>query len=278
MLALCIARALTTKKGKTKERQVTFVLLVVDLVLVLANLILAVSSSEWVCRVAYSIYFVTSDWLMYFFFVFSLEYSDYRIKRRYLLYLVCIVLLIDSVSLAVNTVTEHACEFTYAQTLTGEPHLTYVNKLPYNLHLALVYLIVLFSIFGFIHKIYNVAKVYRLKYQLLLYVLSFVICGYAVNFILDTVIDITAITCALGGIVIYFFAVEYISNALLLRMLSVVSQEMTDAVFIFDSMDRCIYENDSARKMLQKYGHARDDVKRLLYRLFLYTGGSHAEG
>lgn len=159
MLALCIARALTTKKGTTKERQVTFALLMVDLVLVL------------------------------------------------------------------------------------------------------------FSIFGFIHKIYNVAKIYRLKYQLLLFVLGFVICGYAVNFILDTVIDITAITCALGGIVIYFFAVEYISNALLLRMLSVVSQEMTDAVFIFNSIDRCIYENDSARKMLQKYGHACDDVKRLLMKV-----------
>lgn len=159
MLALCIARALTTKKGTTKERQVTFALLMVDLVLVL------------------------------------------------------------------------------------------------------------FSIFGFIHKIYNVAKIYRLKYQLLLFVLGFVICGYAVNFILDTVIDITAITCALGGIVIYFFAVEYISNALLLRMLSVVSQEMTDAVFIFTSIDRCIYENDSARKMLQKYGHACDDVKRLLMKV-----------
>lgn len=235
-------------------------LLMAGFAAVLANIVIVLTSDKNVCMVAYSVFFACIDWVLYFMFRFTLEFCG-RADRKYVVRpLWWAILGADSVSMLSNTFFHHAFDCKPVTTSYGEIYFKPVSCGFYNVHLVISYILVAFGLITLIHKAVKTSEIYREKYLLVLAILGFIVVGDAAYVFTDEVVNTSIISFALGGILIYYYAVVFVPKELLKRTLTLVVRDMADAVFILDEDGKCIDINDSARKLLSD---EQSDVKNV---------------
>ena len=203
---------------------------------VVANIVVTLTTNQKLCLAAYNIFYVCIDWLLLDILLFVLDFSGIDSKgRRFVKPLLWKLLLtLDSASLLLNYFFQHAYKCVPVYTEAGELCFQPVYDIVYYVHLAVAYFLVICSFLTLIYKASKTPRVYRMKYFVVLFILSFIVIGDAVYILTDTIFNTSVIFFALGAIVIYYFAVIYAPKDLMQRTLSMVVQEMDDAIFIFD--------------------------------------------
>lgn len=223
---------------------------------VVANIVVTLTTNQKLCLAAYNIFYVCIDWLLLDILLFVLDFSGIDSKgRRFVKPLLWKLLLtLDSTSLLLNYFFQHAFKCVPVYTEAGELCFQPVYDIEYYVHLAVAYFLVICSFLTLIYKASKTPRVYRMKYFVVLFILSFIVIGDAVYILTDTIFNTSVIFFALGAIVIYYFAVIYAPKDLMQRTLSMVVQGMDDAIFIFDEDGNCIHVNDSARSIMRIEG------------------------
>lgn len=248
-LLYCLVKAAETDR---KIAVVVRRLLGAGLAAVLANIVVVLSTDKNICIVAYSVFFVCIDWVLYYMFLFALEFSGYSGKKyRFPSFVWRIVLVVDSVSMLGNVLLHHAFDCRVVSTESGEQFYKTVPFDMYNLHLFVSYLLVTLSLLTLIYKAVRTSEIYREKYLLVLLILAFIVAGDALYVFTDTPVNVSIISFAIGGIMIYYYAVIFVPRELLKRTLTMVVQDMTDAIFILDEDGKCIHANESAHAFLE---------------------------
>ena len=241
-------------KARQNERRIAVVvrrLLSAGLVAVLANIVIILTSDKSVCMVAYSVFFACIDWLLYFVFRFALEFCGNADRKYVIKPLFWFVLTLDSLSMLCNVSLHHAFECKPIVTEYGEVFFKPIGYNFYSLHLVISYVLVALTFVTLIHKAIVTSEIYREKYLLVLLILGFIVAGDAVYVFTGETVNISIISFALGGMMIYYYAVVFVPKELLKRTLTLVVRDMADAVFIMDEDGKCIHVNDSARSFLK---------------------------
>ena len=88
-------------------------------------------------------------------------------------------------------------------------------------------------------------------------------------------IDRSVIVHSVFGVVIFYFSLIYRPLRLLDTLLSNVASEMTDAVYIFDNSDKCVWANDKGYELLDAKDEAMHIVKE---KLLLLLGNMNNNG
>lgn len=248
------------KAGKSERKIATVIkkLLGVAVLAVLSNLAAMLSETEMVCMMAYSIFFVCIDGLLYYVLMFAIEYTGYRIKEKAGRRILYLVLGIDSASMLLNIVFHHAFTCRQVMTETGEIYYRIDSYLFYHLHLLLSYILVFTTILFLVVRIIQAPVLYRKKYILVLGVLTLTVFADAVYVFMGKVIDISILFFAVAGIIFYYYSIVYEPKDLVNKTLSLVVQGMTEAVLLFDAEGKCIHMNESAERLL---GVGRSDTK-----------------
>ena len=138
-VALIVIGYYIYKTGKEKKKIARTVgrIMLTGWLIVLFNLISLVTRYESVCSIAYSFYFIASNWMLYYLFRFSIDYLGYHFERHINRPVLITVLILDSLSVLLNSVFGHLFELRHVEMFGGESYyelavrpLFYVHYIP----------------------------------------------------------------------------------------------------------------------------------------------------
>lgn len=251
-MAVCIV-----KMGRIKKEIVNTMrfLFVVAILTVLCNIaaVLAVQGTEYFAMLMHGLYFALTDWLVVALFYFAKHYTGYFEKNKTVIRLFSLASIADTVSLLANLYFKHIfyCEWTeiHQGSLEYSCYAVHTQMPGYLSHILIVYSMALFVIGVFFVKARKTIKLYRRKYDVILY--SFVII-LGVNILyrfVNIAIDISVIFYVLLAIAIGYFGLLYIPKGLTVRLLSFSVKDMSMGILCFDLQGNCIYVNDMAKRL-----------------------------
>lgn len=193
------------------------------------------------------LYFVMTDWLALFMFFFIMDFVNYR-KRR-LDFVWYILAGIDSISLVVNTWTEH----TFTLDLTELPNGTFYWGCTFTplhyIHLSLCYVMVIST---FVHLVIQIIRLpWFYKKQSIIIVISYfvVIIANFISYSLDTTIDFSVVLYSALAAFISIYSVYSAPRQLITKSILQIHKNILDGIVFFDSKATCIYRNQMAREL-----------------------------
>lgn len=204
---------------------------------------------QWLSNFMYSLYFGNIAWMMYFMLSFSLEYIGSRPEKHINIKLMRLMLALDSILLMLNSVFGHAFSTKLYDTWgTGNCYVC-VRGSYMVVHDFIVYMLMTFIFIALGYQTIKAPKVYRRKY-LYPFLLLLVVIFLSVMHLLEwNPVDISVVGYGLGGIILYYYALNYQPKALARRSLGLVIDDMIESVFIFDAEGTCIRVNEAAHRM-----------------------------
>ncbi len=223
-------------------------ILVLGFIIVLFNLITLFAPNEIICSFGYSIYFIASDWMLYFLLKFSLEYIgnhfEQHVKRKAM---ICL-LTADSIFILFNIFVGYL--YTLKQVILFENEIYYELEVTpfFYVHYGIVLMLVTFCLISLFYKSFTAPLFYRAKY-LSIGIITAIIVGLNI-FTLTSAVDISIIGYVVEAISIYYCAFVYTPQKLLPKTLFKVAQEMNVALFVMDIEGNILYKNTYAAKLL----------------------------
>lgn len=198
----------------------------------------------------YGLFFCGLDWMIYFLMLFCLEYADDKrfLSHTTIDFAIRLIIMADCVSLVLNGFFGHAFALERMDSLMGS-YIRIDVFFAYRLHSALCYLMLVASFLVMVYKALLAPEIYRKRY-------AFIVMMFTVITILDSIFvinlgirDMSVLFLSVGGITIYYWALRYIPGELLDRTLSIMVQEMADALILYDGENECIHMNETAKKL-----------------------------
>lgn len=251
-IAILIFTIVQSLKSKKTIAVLLRKVLSMAVIAILGNLLALISQNEMLCLVAYSVFFVGIDWMLFYLLNFVAEYTTCRIYPASVKRLLGFIMAFDSCSMLLNSFFHHAFVCRKVTVPSGEYFYRITAYLPYDIHLTISYIVIVVIFICLIAKICYAPTVYRGKYISVAAVLLAVVAGDAVYVFLGGIIDVSILGYAIGGLLIYYMSVIYIPGNVRDRILSMVVQDMTDGVVLFDMDGNCIHANESACQLVPR--------------------------
>ncbi len=250
IVALLIIGICTVKTYKEKHQiaKTARRVLQIGFAIVFFNIVSLYTTSEAVCLWAYSMYFMASDWLLYYFFKFSLEYIGNRfeehVKKNYMIAL----LVADSLSILINNFTEHMYSLNKVVMFGGEVFYELKVGLFFYLHYAIALMLVIFTLISLFYGVFTAAKFYRNKYLLIAVILVVLVIMNIIS--VTSAIDVSIIGYVVEAICIYYCAFVYTPQKLLPETLFKVAEGMSVGIFLVDVDGKKLYNNKLGAELL----------------------------
>ena len=258
MISLCAPVWMFFLSGRKKKEDLKAVIaslrqvmLAVSVTIFLDMMTLLVTQISW-GMFFYSLFFISTDWLIYCIWEFVLNYTEIERSKYINLRLLRIMMYVDSVSLLCNQIFHHAfgCK---KELVAGETYIRVQGYFWYFLHAALLCMIILFIVITLIYRSYNAPALYQKKYGLLLFILLVIVAANVVYVFVDNTIDISMPLLGVGSLFMYYYSIAYLPEDFVKRSLSFMVKSMGDTVFLFDAEGRIIYANERAEYYIKKY-------------------------
>lgn len=245
VIGICIYKTYTEEH---KLAKLVRNILLIGLGIVLFNLVTLLTHFEWVCLLAYSAYFVASDWLLYYLFRFSMDYIGSDFEKYVKTKLMLLLLIVDSVTILINNIYPYLFKLKEVSLFGGERFYELeVSKL-YYIHYAIVLMLVTFCLISLFYGAFTAPTFYRKKYLLIAVIM--VVLVVLNIFTLTSAIDVSVIGYVVEGICIYYCAFVYTPQRLLQKTLLHVTKDMSVALFVLDMEGRLLYSNNPAKQLL----------------------------
>lgn len=202
---------------------------------------------------AYSLYFASIDWVLFFFLCFAVDYTtDLNVKKKIKLAPLFILCIADTASLLLNFFTKHAFRLYLQRYVDGDWYFHFSEYLPYKLHLALSYVLLLITIMVLGHHIIKAPGIYKKRYSVPLAVILGIVALNAFYLLFKMPLDWSVLLYIVAGIMVHYFTRSYIPEKLLTRTLKQTTDEFSEGLMIFDKEGVCIYANNFLQKLFKK--------------------------
>ncbi|MBQ4282625.1 MAG: EAL domain-containing protein [Lachnospira sp.] len=240
VLILCIQK---TYNEKHRLAYIVRRILTLGSIIVLANIISLFTNYEWVCLFAYSVYFLTVNWMLYYLLQFSLEYIGNRFDKHVNKVLMLILIFADTLSIALNNIYHHMFYIRPVE-VNSESFYELVTTAVFFIHYALSIMLVLFSLITLVYGAVKAPVFYRRKYLAIAIILVVLV---VLNFFTFTsAVDVSVIGYVVEGVCIYYCAFVYSPQKLLPRTLLEITQHMNIAIYVIDINGVKFYSNSLA--------------------------------
>lgn len=220
--------------------------IVAAIIATFANILVALSFDEISAHIAYCVYFVSIDWILYFLSGFCMLYTEHdNIMNRWKR-IIAVVMFADSVSIFLNMIFKHAFYVYESVYSYGSFYLTSFHY-PYYIHLALDYALILIAFLSIIYRIARTYSLYRIKYLIILSVLLLVVVLNIFYMALSLVLDASVIFYAVAGLLIYLSITVFVPKTLMNITIDRAVDDMNEGLILFDLTNNCIYSNEFSR-------------------------------
>ena len=235
-------------KTYTKEHKLSVLvgrILQVGFIILLANFVMTVWATELICKICYCVYFISTDWLVYYVLKFSIKYINVSYEKHVKEKLMLALLFADSLSVFINFFVGHLFVLQPAEI---EGFYSLETSPFFYIHYLIILTLAVFSLIALGYRSVTAPAFYRTKYILIAGgVFAIVIINI---FSFDSAIDYSIIGYAIEGIFIYHCAFAFYSKRLILKTLYMLTQDMAFALLIFDTEGKIIYSNKVSEQMM----------------------------
>lgn len=261
LILLCIFR---TKCSRKKIAHSVVLVLLAIVIPLLGNIVIASSDDPVICNAGYQLFLIGTNLVIFTLIDFTLQYCAYPPLKRISRVIFTAVLIGDSISVFLNNIFMH-CYLLEEQTLeTGEIYYVLDSKPGHLIHLGISAVLLVFIASLYLWKIFKSPRLYLERYLVIFLCIVFVaLCEYY-NVLMDRTIDHSMVGLAIGGILVYFFAIEYRQLFLKMTLHDLLVTNMSDAVIFFDKDGRAIYANKAAGSMFGIFRENLDQSAQLL--------------
>lgn len=241
--------------GRIKENDTTLGhtvawLLKIGSIVVLFNLINIFILRRIPSLITYSVYFISSNWLLYFLLKFSIEFIGSRFDKHVNRWLMITLLMLDSVSIALNPVFNHLFDIQAATWCGEDGFYNIVTKPAFYIHYALSLILVIFCFISLLYRAFKAAAFYRKKYLSIAVILLGVVIVNVFTF--DQAVDFSVFGYVLEAICIYHCIYVFTPQQLLPKTLLQVAQDMSVALLVYDAEGGLLYKNKKAMQLLDE--------------------------
>lgn len=217
-------------------------------IIILFNILTLYARTDAFCSFCYGIYFISTDWLLYYLLHFSLEYIGNRFENHVKKVPMLIILVLDSLSILCNSVFGHLYKL--------HPLILFEDELYYELevrpffftHYGIILLLVAFCLISLFYKSFTAPLFYRGKYLCIAIMTAAIVALNIVSF--TSAIDISIIGYVIEAVGIYYCTFVYTPQKLLPKTWALVARDMTIGLFILDIDGHDLYRNNCAAQLL----------------------------
>lgn len=240
------------KKNVIKSIRFLFLMAILTM---LCNVLAVLTQSEALATLTHGLYFAFTDWLVVALFFFSRRYTGYFEKDKAVISLFFALSAIDTISLILNTFSHHVFSCQWFASEDIRCYTVDTNFPGYLTHIIIVYSMAAFVVCVFFAKAKNTLKMYRRKYDVILYTFLCVLAANVIYRFIDIPIDISVVFYILLALSIAYFGLFYVPKGLTARLLSFSVKDMSTGIVCFDLDGNYIYINDMAADIFQKDGY-----------------------
>lgn len=247
ILAMGICAVVARRSRKSDGMPVTMLLLTL-IVPVIGNLILVLTGQRNLALAGYYIHFLGMDLAVFALLRFSVTYCRFTQPRAGVLIAVRILLVLDAAQLLANLHFGHA--FTVEEIEEyGYPYYRLIAYFGQTLHRLVCYGIIAAVLVIFLVKMYRVSRVDRERYGVIFCTILLVGIWESYYVFSHTPMDRSMIGLGCFGLVVFYLTLYYRPMRLLDRLLAAIASELPEALFFFDTGNRCIWVNPTGMEL-----------------------------
>lgn len=186
--------------------------------------------------VCLSLYFITMDIMMIYFFAYIVEFIGWRNKvPRVLTYCIYTYAVVDAVFMLLNPYNNIAFD-TYRITLADDYVLGYSAKLPMIIHNSYLLAIVFYVVLLLMLKCHQTPKVYWRRYQMLIAGIAISVVVSILNLYMTDLlpVDISSALFCVMGMVMYYNTFHYLPMVTLNITRKMILSYLSEPVVLFD--------------------------------------------
>ena len=220
------------------------------LYILVANIFIALSINETISFLAYTFYFISLDFTLFFLVAFSHEYTMNMHANSGFKYFMLALVFADTLSFLVNIFTHHSFYLTLY--IVNKNSVYYiVPSFIYHFHLILDYALIANSFFYLIRAAVIAPKVYKIKYVSIFSSVTLVMIWNAIYMLNKGTYDISILLYPLIALSIYYIALIFVPQQLTMMTMNAVADDLKDALILIDMYGKCVYINNSAKRMFK---------------------------
>ena len=216
--------------------------------IVFANIVSLLTPSEAVCMFAYTVYFASADWLLYYLLHFSLEYIGNKFENHVKKPLMLLLLCGDMISVFLNNFFEHLFSLEPVILFGDELYFEVTVYSLFYTHYGIILMLVGFCLISLYYKTLTAPLFYRRKYMTIAIFVSVIVVLNLITF--RSAIDVSVIGYAAVGVCIYYSVLVYTPQRLLPKTLFMVAKDMSVGLFVMDIEGNKLYNNKYAEGLL----------------------------
>ncbi len=208
-----------------------------------------ISNHELLAYIAISCYYAAVSWLVVALLLFVESYTGVIKTKPWVKCIICLFVLVDTVSLLLNPVLKHAITLTR---ITKERsfafwHISY-NTGWFWYHVATAVTIAVFSLMALLVRALKTPYFYRARYFRMFNSVTIALILNMVSIAQNLPFDYSALMYIVVVIQISYYVLFYKPVKLVNETLAMVVRDVEDIVFCFDLWDHCAYINEARKK------------------------------
>ncbi len=212
------------------------------MIAVSANMLIALSTGPRFAAAAYSLYFISIDWILVYLTGFCLHYTDHTTAVRRMKLPALILMSLDSISILCNFIWHH--HFTIYETeFKGAIFYQTEFNFAYFAHLAIDYIAVVVTFALILYRVIKSYDIYRLKYIIIFSVLVLVVAMNLIYMVFAFILDASVIFYAVAGTIIYFCITQLVPKKLITDSIGRAVDDMNEGLILFDVSNQYIISN-----------------------------------
>ena len=273
LIALIIVTAIVQKKlNNKKEEHVAMlrgILFSASLTL-LTNILIANATSEAFASFAYSSYYASMDWVVFFLCFFSVSYTENNKNHKiynFIKGLGITICLLDNLFIFSNLISNYIFEIHRETDSLGiDYYISYFSPI-YNIHLTIDYLMVAISTVLLIIACVKNHSFYKLKYITIIGIVALIVIVNIVYLAFTLALDWSVFLYAIAGFLVYYYSMLYVPNHIKSSFFGFVVSQMNEGLIIFDKDNKCVYINEACSNALNMKIQADDITKSEILKL-----------
>ena len=245
-ILICIKYA-----GKVKSEVASSIVkcLVLVIITILSNGVFVLSDNQLFSYVMEGLYLFSFDVLLIYILQYSQQYT--QVFNEVTLFRTgCFVVAgLDGISLLLNVFFHHVFTLKAENYISFQMYHISDKTIFYYLHYGFSYCLMFCIIASFLTKIVQISDFYRKKYLPILVLICVITVSKFICGISEFPIDVSLPFFVCAAILICYLTLYRSSRELVDKTLSIVVNEMNNAVICFDINNECVYANERALKI-----------------------------
>lgn len=226
------------------------------LLTIMCNAVAVITPNEWMATLFHGLYFAATDWLVIVLLYYTRNFTDIRKAVLPARVLIIAGAVADTVSMVANAFTGHVFVSQEAELAIGGGicHKV-VPKFPvYMFHLLFVYGLVILVLLTLIVKIFRTVKIYRRKYEAVVWSFLVILAGNIGYRFVKSPIDVSPILYSVLAVASAYFALFYVPKSIVVKLLSLSVEDMENGILCFDREGKCVYANEVSKTLFNAHG------------------------